>query len=146
MDYFIESIRHFGIVVSNMSKSLYFYQDLLGLKVVSKMNCFGNYVDTMLKLKHAKIDIVKLATNTNSVEIELLEYRYPPKSSSHRKINFIGPSHTAFTVTNLDNFYQFLISKNVKFNSPPQISSDRKVKVCFCYDPDDTPIELVEML
>ena len=146
MDSFIETIRHFGIVVNDMSKSLWFYRDLLGLHVVSKMDCFGNYVDTMLKLKNAKIDIVKLSTNNDSTEIELLEYHFPPKNSSRREINFIGPSHLAFTVKNLDNFYQFLISKNIRFNSPPQTSSDGKVKVCFCYDPDDTPIELVEML
>lgn len=146
MTILIKNTRHFGIVVRNMSKSLVFYKDLLGLEIISKMDCYGKYVDTMLQLQNVKIDIVKLSANNEITQIELLEYKYPPQESSHREINHLGLSHIAFTVSDLDECYNFLTSKKIKFNSPPQISLDRKVKVCFCYDPDNNPIELVESL
>lgn len=146
MDFFIKDIRHFGIVVKNMPNSLRFYRDLLRLDVVSKMDCYGSYVDTMLKLKNVRIDIVKLSANNGTTQIELLEYKSPPQESTHREINYLGPSHIAFTVNNLDECYRFLMSKKIRFNSTPQISFDGKVKICFCYDPDNNPIELVEIL
>ena len=143
---FIKEIRHFGIVVKNMKKSLWFYKDLLGLDIVSEMDCYGNYVDNMLKLDNVRIEIVKLSANNGITQIELLEYKSHPKELLKREINDLGPSHVTFTVNDLDKCFKFLVSKEIKFNSSPQTSSDGNVKVCFCHDPDNTPVELVEML
>ena len=58
----------------------------------------------------------------------------------------IGASHIAFTVDDLDKTYQYLLDNGVKFNAPPQKSPDGFAKVTFCSDPDNTPIELVEVI
>ena len=42
--------------------------------------------------------------------------------------------------------YKKLLDHNVYFNSKPLLSPDKSVKYVFCNDPDDTPIELVEVL
>mgnify|MGYP000114723570 CR=1 FL=1 len=42
--------------------------------------------------------------------------------------------------------YQKLTESGVKFNAPPQLSPDGYAKVTFCLDPDNTPVELVQVL
>jgi len=142
----IKEIRHIGIVVSNMDNSLKFYRDLLGLKIEKNLDESGQYIDNMLALKNVKVNTVKMSANNGTTLIELLEFKSHTTKNINKKIYEVGPSHIAFTVKNLDDTYDFLKKRGVKFNAPPQISPDRYAKVTFCYDPDDTPIELVEVL
>ena len=75
------------------------------------------------------------------------------RSKSHRveegekqTLTAIGPTHVAFTVSDLDQLFARLTEQSVRFNAPPQLAPDGKAKVTFCFDPDGTPIELVEEL
>lgn len=140
----MKSIRHFGIVVSDLGKSLHFYKDLLGLKIKRDMLEEGKFIDTISGMKNVKMRTVKMAADDGYL-IELLWYKsHPRKRRENNDICNIGASHPAFTVENLDYEYERLKKNGVKFNCPPQISPDGKAKVTFCCDPDNTPIELVE--
>ena len=142
----IKETRHIGIVVTNMEKSLHFYRDLLGLKIVRSMDELGEYIDNMLSLKEVKVKTVKMSANNGVTLIELLEFKSHPKEKQRREIYEIGASHVAFTVNTLNETYEFLLKSGVKFNAPPQISPDGYAKVTFCQDPDGTPVELVEVM
>ena len=146
MNELIKETRHFGIVVSNLDKSLKFYHDLLGLKILKTMDESGKYIDNMLSLENVQVKTVKLESVNGTTLIELLEYKSPTSTTIDKQIFDIGASHVAFTVNSLDKCYSLLSNSGVKFNSPPQISPDKKAKVAFCFDPDNTPIELVEAL
>lgn len=140
----MKSVRHFGIVVTDMEKSLKFYRDLLGLKIKVDAIEEGPFIDAISGLKNVKVRTVKMAADDGYL-IELLWYKsHPRKRRENNDICNIGASHPAFTVENLDYEYERLKKNGVKFNCPPQISPDGKAKVTFCYDPDNTPIELVE--
>ncbi len=145
MEKLVKNNRHFGIVVSNLEKSLKFYQNLLGLKILKKMNESGSILDSILNLENVNVNTVKMSAG-NETLIELLEYKQPISGSNSKNVNSLGASHVAFTVYDLEKTYKIMISEGIKFNSPPQTSSDGNVKVTFCYDPDGTPIELVEDL
>jgi len=141
----IKEVRHVGIVVNNMDNSLKFYRDLLGLKIIRDMNEHGSYLNNMLSLDNVEVRTVKLSADNGNTLIELLDF----KSHNDNEIkNFytIGASHVALTVDNIEVLYEYLSKNNVKFNAPPQKSSDGLVKVTFCNDPDGTPIELVEII
>lgn len=142
----MKEIRHTGIVVSNMERSLGFYRDILGLKVVKDFIEKGKYIDSISGLLETRLRMIKLITDNGSM-IELLQYishpRQPPVKS---RIYDLGCSHIAFTVDNIDNEYKRLLEKDVKFNCPPCVSPDGYAKVTFCHDPDGTNIELVEIL
>jgi len=142
----IKETRHIGISVTNMEKSLKFYQDVLGLKISRMMDESGNYIDNMLSLKNVRVKTVKLSANHGNTLIELLEFKSHSSKPKTRSIYEIGASHVAFTVENLDACYEQMSKNGVKFNAPPQFSPDGYAKVTFCYDPDNTPIELVEVL
>jgi hypothetical protein len=47
---------------------------------------------------------------------------------------------------NLDILYEKIINNKLLVISEPQISVNEKFKVCFCTDPENNYIELVEIL
>jgi len=139
------SFRHAGVVVQDMTKSLEFYRDLLGLKVINKRRETGVYIDKLLGLSQVDLRWVKLGGSDGKVCVELLQYFSAHGESSVPIRTFqIGCSHIAFTVSALDRLYHELHSKGVMFTTEPLISPDGAVKVTFCQDPDGTQIELVE--
>ena len=141
----ITEVRHAGIVVSNLDVSVKFYCNLLNLKIKSIANEEGEFLDNMLSQKNVKNKVAKLTANSGTALLELIE----SKSFGNvqpRDFFTIGASHVAFTVDDLDKTYQYLSENGVRFNAPPQKSPDGFAKVTFCLDPDDTPIELVEVL
>ena len=141
----IKEVRHVGIVVKNMENSLKFYRDLLGLEIIRDMDEHGGYIDNMLSLDDVHVRTVKLSAGMGNTLIELLDFK-SHNDNEIRNFYTIGASHVALTVDNLEDLYKHLSENNVKFNAPPQKSSDGLVKVTFCNDPDGTPIELVEMI
>lgn len=142
----ILQLRHVGIVVRNLTKSLYFYQQLLGLKIHKEMVEESSFIDAILGLKDIKVKTVKLQIPKSSI-IELLYYFSPtsPKINA-RKIHETGITHFALTVKDLDKEYHRLKKAAIKFVSCPQKSPDGLAKVAFCKDPDGNYIELVEAL
>lgn len=142
----ITNLRHTGIVVSDMERSLKFYRDLIGLKVVKDFSEKGDYIDSILGLSGVHLRMVKLVTDDGSI-IELLQYlSHPNQPPIKSKICDLGCSHVAFTVDNIDEEYNRLLEKGVIFNSPPYISPDGYAKVTFCHDSDGMSIELVEVV
>lgn len=142
----MKAMRHAGIVVTDMEKSLKFYRDFLGLKVVWDKLESGDYIDKMSALKNVRVRTVKMIADSGSL-IELLWYdSHQRKRVGKSEICNIGASHIAFTVENLDEIHKLLCKNGVKFNCEPQFPPGGKVKVTFCEDPDGTLIELVEVL
>jgi catechol 2,3-dioxygenase-like lactoylglutathione lyase family enzyme len=129
-----------------MEKSLNFYQDILGFKIMREMDESGIHLDKMISLKDVKVKTIKLSVDDGITLVELLEFKSHKREIQERKFFDYGPSHLALTVNNLDMCYNELKGKGIRFNSEPQLSPDGYAKVVFCFDPDDTPIELVEVL
>ena len=125
----IKEVRHVGIVVSDMEKSLKFYRDLLGLKIKSLVDEEGEYLDNMLSRKDVKSKIAKLYADNGNTLVELIMSK-SHENKKDRDFFTIGASHLAFTVDDLQKTYE----------------PDGKAKVTFCEDPDGTPIELVEVI
>ena len=141
----IKDVRHIGIVVSDMEKSLKFYRDLLGLKIKSLVNEEGEFLDNILAHKNVKNKVAKLVTEQGNALVELIDSRsYGNKKD--RDFFTIGASHFAFTVDDLEKTYDYLVKNGVKFTAPPQQTPDGFAKVTFCEDPDGTPIELVQVI
>lgn len=142
----MKEIRHAGIVVSNMEQSLIFYRDILHLKTVKDFTEEGEYIDSISALSGVHLRMVKLTADDGAM-VELLQYiSHPNKPPIKTEINDLGCSHIAFTVDDLDEEYEHLSKKGVKFNCPPYVSPDGYAKVTFCHDPDGTSIELVEVM
>ena len=108
----IKEIRHTGIVVSDMEKSLQFYRDMLGLEIVRDMNEKGDYLDNMLSLTDVHVRTVKLGLPNQTALVELLEFK-SHTDEDIRNFYTIGASHIAFTVENIEKLYSELSKKNI---------------------------------
>ena len=140
-------IRHTGLVVSDLEKSLAFYRDLLGLSVWKQAREEGSFIEKLVNIPGVSIEWVKLKTLDNSL-IELLQYHSHPdqRTFENAPSNRLGCSHVALSVKNLDKLYEILNHNKVHCNSMPLTSPDGKVKVMYCHDPDGIILELVEEL
>lgn len=123
-------LRHCGIVTPDIKESMSFYEGLLGLESKKVATEGGQFIDTILGVKQGAVKTIKL-----SEKIELLQWLFEE-----------GRNHIAFTVDNLNQEYKRLKKHGVKFISPPQINPEKTAKVCFCFAPEGTLIELVEEL
>tara|TARA_Y100001938_G_C7895698_1_gene332022 strand:+ start:159 stop:596 length:438 start_codon:yes stop_codon:yes gene_type:complete len=142
------SVRHVGITVTDMEKSLELYRDYFGLKVVWDEIEQGEFIDGLSGIKDIKVRTVKLKDFVGGM-VELLEYKSHPENNHQNfeeNITKIGVSHFAVTVKDLDKTYDELVDLGLKFNEKPRVSPDGGAKVCFCRDFDGTLIELVEEL
>jgi len=141
------TIRHIGLVVQDIDTSLKFYSGLIGLPVASRKIEEGVIIDRVVGIPNVKLEWAKLR-DESGVILELLHYHSHPERPpcGFYPSNRHGASHVAFTVNNLDSLYEELSRRNIHCNSSPQMSSDGKVKVLYCHDPDGIPVELVEEL
>jgi catechol 2,3-dioxygenase-like lactoylglutathione lyase family enzyme len=141
----IKNIRHTGIVVDDLNKSLDFYTKKLGFKVSNRMDESGSFLDKVLGLNNVFVTTIKM-TLGNGQMVELLDFSSHKKAALEKYINDIGPTHMAFTVNNLDAIYIDFKDDGVEFISKPEISSNGYAKVAFCKAPEGTFIELVQLM
>jgi catechol 2,3-dioxygenase-like lactoylglutathione lyase family enzyme len=141
------AVRHAGIVVSAMDRSLAFYRDQLGLQIVRDAVERGDYIDAVTDLANVEVRTVKLAGRDGGALVELLEFRSHVGRQPTAPVAWqVGASHVALTVHDLRGMYRALSALGVQFNAEPQLSPDGTVLLTYCRDPDGTFVELVEEL
>ena len=139
------AVRHAGVSVRDLEKSLAFYRDGLGLTVRLQADESGPFLEEILGFPGVRVTTVKLGAEQGQTLVELLRYDKPrPSSAPGREVYDLGSSHLALTVTDLDGLYHRLTEAGVTFRSSPRMAPDGRAKVAFCADPDGTPVELVE--
>ena len=138
----IKGFRHVCVVVSDLGRSLRFYRDIMGLKVSKVLTIEGEGPETVLGVKGIKLTYVKMRSPDQPEEsppVFELHYWENPRISCES-----GYNHISFTVTAIEKENDRLSQAGVKFISRPINVSYSKAKLCFCYDPDNHLIELVE--
>jgi len=141
----VKGFRHMGIICSDISRSLEFYRDYLGLSVIQDFWDDSDYINKITGIDDGNVHMIKLKAEDGTV-LELLDYVSHPTDLIKQSIYNVGACHIALQVNDIDFAYSDLRSKGVKFLSEPVLSSEGIAKVCFCFDPSDIRVELVEML
>ena len=113
--------RHVGIVVNDLKNMLYFYSEILGMEIISDEIEGGEFLNKILGYNDISGRIIKLGKNEKTI-VELLDFNEKENQSNKTLIN---------------NFFVM---------SEPQISVNKKFKVCFCKDPEGNFVEIVEIL
>lgn len=141
----MSSLRHVGIVTSDLAKMTKFYK-LLGFKEVVNFEVYGKFIDNLIALNKVNIKIVKLASTDNNCLIELLKYKKSKTSKAKIELYEQGISHIAITVSDIDKTFEELKLGGAEFLTAPLVSEDGKVKVCFCRDIEGNWLEICQDL
>jgi glyoxylase I family protein len=142
----IQATRHTGIVVHDMQKCLYFWRDLMGLKVTANFREEGEFIDTVQHLSGVKLHMIKLSAPDGSM-IELLkDESHPTPSPERNRLCDRGIRHVAFTVADVEASWHRLREGGCQTLSKPVTSPDGKARLFFARDPEGNLLEIVQML
>ena len=142
----IVGVHHVSVTVSDIDKSIAFYRDILGLKLLyPPEESGGKEISKGVRVKGAKMMTAILRAGDDA--IELIQYIAPKGKPYDRLPCDIGNMHIAFRVPNINKSYNELKDKGVKFNTLPIEIADGPMKGWlwnYFTDPDGAQLELVE--
>lgn len=128
----LKSFEHVGMTVSNLDKSLAFYVELLGLKLVLR------------KQGKDKGELAFLDAGGGMLEMAA------PARTIHRaqdvSADHAGLRHLTFHFDNVEETFALLEKAGVEIVERPRLAANSEIlhKVAFCRDPDGIIIELAE--
>lgn len=130
-----------------MDRSLGFYRDLLGMKVVLDTEMSGEMLSREVALEGAHLRLVELVPDDELFFLELLEYLSPrgKRYPSDATCADVGADHVALMVDDIRVAHQRLSEQGVRFTAEPQEVDAGFFKghwTAYCYDPDGLVVEL----
>lgn len=135
--------RHVGIVVNELDKMIWFYQDLIGLEIIYDKIEEGRFLNHILNSDNKSPRIIKLGQDNKTI-VELLYFGDCKINKKNLFEN--GYTHFALTIEDSDSLHDKLIKNNLPVINTPIVSDERTVKVFFGMDPENNIIEFVELL
>lgn len=150
------SYFHFSFTVSDLERSIAFYRDLLGLKLVHRMVHDQKYTssqigfrDALLKVALFNVADMPQGSSPSGHVLELIEYVNPRGEPLDAATNRPGAAHLALQVDDLEAEFARLKAACVQFRSeaPVPITHGRHSGGLTCYllDPDGITLELIEL-
>jgi len=139
----IKSIDHVGISTPDIARSIRFYRDLLGMKLLEQDQIENQAeYDRIFGLKNVKAKAAVL--RLGSMELELFEFQRPPEQHSDPAPPVTRPGiyHLCFAVIDIRKEYDRLKAAGVSFISAPQDFGT--ALAVYGRDPDGNIVELVQ--
>ena len=140
--------HHHGFTVSDAEHSVTFYRDLLGLELVrvSERKDLPSY-DRILGHDNVVLKVAILRHPVNDFILELVEYKNPIGRKRELDNPFIGSSHLAFEVDDVDAVYKLLGDAGYDAINPP-VDVERDgiavARAMYGLDPDGISIEIFQ--
>jgi lactoylglutathione lyase len=121
-----KQIDYTMVVVSDMSRSVEFYRDRLGIP-----------------LKFQSPDWTEFQTGTTTLALHGGGIRptTPPAGDPTKQA---GSCSIGFNVADVDKTYEELKAKGINFVMPPTQREDEGIKLAVCVDPDGLPIAFAQ--
>jgi catechol-2,3-dioxygenase len=135
--------RHIGIVVNDLNKMVWFYQDLIGLEILYDKIEEGRFLNHILNNNNKSSRIIKLGRDNKTI-VELLYFGDCEINEKNLFNN--GYTHFALTIEDGNSLYNKFIENGLSVINTPSISDEETVKVFFGKDPENNIIEFVELL
>ncbi|MFC1943700.1 VOC family protein, partial [Chloroflexota bacterium] len=140
----LQTINHLARTVSDMDKSMAFYQDILGLKVFFIRVLKGRGIEEGMRLPGADLRAYHMGLDENE-SVELFSFMHPKgKQQQELRLCDVGCSYVAFDVDNVQQAYEEFQSKGAKFISRPvhPIAERPEITMVYMLDPDNYVVEL----
>ncbi len=146
MRFRIIAADHTGITITNLERSLVFWQDVLGFELSHRAHHTGDLASEVTGVPGAEILLAVLKGYGH--KIELLEY-LAPSDRKHADLRpcDVGSVHVALTVDNLDAVLRAIAASGWKAAGKPQTlktGPNAGKRVVYVRDPDGTIIEFMQ--
>jgi catechol 2,3-dioxygenase-like lactoylglutathione lyase family enzyme len=145
----VSRIDHVGITTSDLDRSLHFYVDLLGLRLLSRNMLAGPDLAALLGFESAAIDNADLDSGDGRI-LELMQYIQPAGARVTYRSPDAPTTHIAFRVEDLAAVTERLTAAGVEIISrrPLKIQDPGGawdgVQCLYLRDPDGVILELVQ--
>ncbi|SRR6266852_2547483 len=145
----ITAADHTGITVSNLERSLHFWQNVLGFEFSHRAHQSGEMAEEITGVKGAELKLAVVKA-PGGLKIELLEYLAPAARTKDVDLRpcDVGSVHVALAVDNLDAVLEKIAASGWKAAGKPQTlktGPNAGKRVVYVRDPDGTTIEFMEM-
>ena len=142
------STHHVNYVVSDLDKTIPFYRDLLGFKLVQDVirENLPSY-DEILGHPDVKLRVALFQLPGAAVFLELFQCFSPALVRQPVGYHYLGSSHIAYEVDDIDTEYQRITAAGFSFiNEPVDVMRDGKfvARTAYFRDPDGIVIELFQ--
>ena len=140
--------HHHGFTVSDLEQSLNFYRDVLGLEVIriSERKKLPSY-DQIIGHPDIHLQVALLRHPVNEFLLELFHYENPGGRKRELDNTFVGASHVAFEVEDIDAEYQTLKAAGyTSINPPVDVERDGRIvaRAMYALDPDGISVEMFQ--
>lgn len=134
--------HHYGITVSNLERSIEFYTEILGMRVVDRFSMDPDRFGELLGVENGRADVAFL--EGIGLRLELEEHANASANVNERTTpSDVGYPHLCLEVDDVRETYRSLES-DVDFVSPPGSASESGATICYFRDPDGNLVELIE--
>lgn len=140
--------HHTNYCVSDLDRSIKFYRDGLGFELVQDVmrENIESY-DVIFNHPGMKIRVALFQMPNLEMFIELFEMINPRREEREQHFRFVGSSHVAYQVEDIDAFYTHITGMGYTFLNPPvKVIRDGQTiaKGAYLEDPDGLIIEIFE--
>lgn len=145
----LRDIHHLGMTVSDIERSIVFYRDTLGMKLIGRRECVEEgYVAKQTGYDGVKLSVASFRIRPDSPNsLEVVQYLNHTGEPADTSTNRPGGTHLCIVVDDLVAAYEQLKSQGVRFKSDPvEITAgpNRGGRVIYFFDPDNYVLEMFE--
>ena len=136
-------VRHVGLIVKDIDKSLELYRDILGFKPMIDQIEQGQFYEYLTGNKSIVARTCKCYSK-NGTCIELIEYQSDSLVQRKKELVCEGFNHIALDIDDIESIYDNLLKVGITFINKPKFNDKKTAKVAFCKDFEGNYLELVQ--
>jgi len=143
----VEGVSHFGIQVADLERSVTFYEELLGLELVTRWVRDQEYIQELVGYPGVALHVAVFRLPASETFLEILEYRNVEREAVDPATANPGTAHLCVYVHDIDALHERLLAGGVRFVSgikSPNVGPNTGGKVVYMLDPDGIRVELLE--
>ncbi len=137
-------IYHAGFSVKDLDAAIAWFQDMLGMEVLRRAERQCGADDSVAGIPYAKTRSAHLRFPGGDVSIELIEYVSPRGTPVVNSANNPGAGHVGLEVDNVDEWYEKLKARGVKFKNIPRGFSPSGRKAVYFEGPQGLMLEFAQ--
>jgi catechol 2,3-dioxygenase-like lactoylglutathione lyase family enzyme len=138
------TLRHVGLIVDDIEKSLDLYEHTLGFKPKVDQVESGVFYEHLTGIDSGVARTCKCYAMDGTC-IELIQYTSHNSEKRTKELLSSGFNHIALNIPDLELLENKLKKMGIKFINPPMINDNATAKVAFCYDYEGNLLELVQV-